>query len=74
MATVEGHDRLDIFKGNLIAFREWMAARGYRDKPLIVTEYGILISVRYDFTHPRMSRFLLGTFDFFLSATDEATG
>lgn len=71
---VEDHDRLDIFKANLVTFRQWMADRGYRDKPLIVTEYGILISVHYDFTHPRVRTFMQGTFDFFLSATDEATG
>lgn len=72
--TEKDHDRLDIFKDNLMAFRAWMAARGYRDRPLIVTEYGILISAYSGFTHGRIRTFMRGAFDFFLNATDEATG
>lgn len=71
---VEDHDSLAIFKANIIAFRQWMAAHGYRDKPLIVTEYGILFSPDHGFPYDKVRTFMLGTFDFFLSATDAATG
>lgn len=72
--TQEDHDRLDIFKANIITFRQWMADRGYRDKPLIVTEYGILHSTLHGFDYLRVRTFMLGTFDFFLSATDPMIG
>lgn len=70
----QDHDRLDIFAANLVAFRQWMADRGYRNTPLIVTEYGVLLSVYHGYTPGRVRTFMFGTFDFFLSATDEATG
>lgn len=71
---VDDHDSLEIFKANIIAFRQWMAARGYRDTPLLVTEYGILLSTYHGFPYEKVRTFMLGTFDFFLSATDAATG
>ena len=71
---VHDHDSLAIFKANIIAFRQWMAAHGYRDKPLLVTEYGILLPPVYGFPYDKVRTFMLGTFDFFLSATDAATG
>ncbi len=57
-----------------------MADRGYRNWPLIVTEYGILMPSSYDagngrtYDHAFMREFMLGTFDFFLNATDNETG
>lgn len=71
---LQDHDNLNIFKANIVAFRQWMAAHGYRDKPLIVTEYGILLSAAHGFTYDKVRTFMLGTFDFFLSATDATTG
>jgi hypothetical protein len=72
--TDNDNDRLDIFTANLITFRQWMADRGYRNTPLIVTEYGVLLSAQHGYTPGRVRTFMLGTFDFFLRATDEATG
>ncbi|MCB0105932.1 MAG: hypothetical protein KDE53_08480 [Caldilineaceae bacterium] len=71
--AIENHDDLDIFQANLLAFRQWMAANGYRDTPLIVTEYGILLP-DLAFPYPAVRTFMLGTFDYFLSATDESVG
>lgn len=68
------HDDIEIFKTNLIAFRQWMADRGYRDKPLLVTEYGILLSPLHGFSYEIVRDFMLASFDFFLTATDAATG
>ncbi|MCB0183475.1 MAG: hypothetical protein KDE31_04385, partial [Caldilineaceae bacterium] len=60
------HDNLDIFQANLVAFRQWMADNGYRDKALLVTEYGILLP-DIAFPHTAVRDFMTGTFDFFLS-------
>ena len=35
---VQEHDDLAVFQRHIIAFREWMAKRGYRDRPLVITE------------------------------------
>ncbi|MBX3013396.1 MAG: hypothetical protein KF832_17885 [Caldilineaceae bacterium] len=72
--TVDDHDDTGIFQNNIIAFRQWMAARGYRDKPLLITEYGILLSPLHGFPHEKVRTFMLASFDFFLTATDANTG
>lgn len=72
--TILDHDKIEIFKNNIIDFRAWMANRGYRDTPLIVTEYGILLSVEHGFTYEKVRAFMLSSFDFFLTATNASTG
>ncbi len=72
--TLEDHDNLTIFKNNIIAFRQWMADRGYRDKPLLITEYGILLSPLHGFPYTKVKSFMLASFDFFLTSTDATTG
>jgi hypothetical protein len=71
---VQDSDSLDIFKAQVVAFRQWMRERGQQNKPLIVSEYGILMPPDFGFDPERVSRFMLGTFDFFLSARDAAIG
>lgn len=73
------HSNLTIFQENIFAFRQWMAANGYRDKPLLVTEYGILLPDLYqdfgiDFSYSAVRNFMWGSFDYFLNATDETVG
>ncbi|MFB0545958.1 MAG: hypothetical protein ACETWB_03530, partial [Anaerolineae bacterium] len=50
--TIQQHDNIVtkpyIFKEQIRKFREWMRDNGERDKPLIVTEYGILMPDRGD--------------------------
>jgi len=36
------HIDLALFVQQIRAFRAWMAARGQQEKPLIVSEYGVL--------------------------------
>ena len=71
---IDDHDDLEIFKAQLVAFRQWMADNGRRDKPLIVSEYGILMPEDYGFGPERMQRFLYGTYEIMLTATDEKLG
>lgn len=71
---IADHADIAIFRRQIVAFRQWMADRGLRDKPLIVTEYGILMPDSYGFPPARVSQFMADTFDFFLTARDPAIG
>lgn len=73
-------DDVAIFQQRIIEFRQWMAAKGQRDKPLIVTEYGVLFPEDYydengrRFSSERVSAFMQATFDFFRTYTDTSIG
>jgi len=71
---LDDHDDLEVFKAQIINFRQWLADRGQRDKPLIVSEFGILMPEDYGFGPERVQRFLYGTYEFMLTATDEQIG
>jgi hypothetical protein len=71
---IEDSGNLDLFRQQIVAFRRWMADRGYQNRPLIVSEYGIPMPEDYGFPPDRVVRFLTGTFDYFLSAADPALG
>jgi hypothetical protein len=77
---IRDHDRLDIFAEQIVRFRQWMADHDQREKPLWVPEYGILMwsdildEDGEDFSDDRVIAFMHGTFDYFLTATDEAIG
>jgi hypothetical protein len=66
---LDDHDNVAIFQQNMIDFRNWMAARGYGDKPLVVSEYGILMPADYGFPPESVASFMTASFDFFLTAT-----
>lgn len=68
------HDNLTIFKQQIVDFRRWMAERGFRDQPLIVSEYGVLMPASYGFPADRVAGFLIDTLDFFLTARDPEIG
>jgi hypothetical protein len=71
---IEDHDDMAIFQEQIVGFRRWMAEKGFRDKPLLVSEYGILMPDSYGFPPDAVSQFLVDTFDFFLTARDGQTG
>jgi len=71
---IEDHDDMETFRRQIIAFRRWMKERGEREKPLIISEYGILMPVDYGFDYQRVRDFMYATFDFFLTASDDALG
>lgn len=68
---IDDHDSLVIFKDFIGTFRQWMADRGYRNRPLIITEFGILWPEDYGagFGPARVNTFMRGTFEFLNSAT-----
>lgn len=82
------HIDLDLFDSQIRAFRGWMAARGQQEKPLIVSEYGVLYRHcairRWDGEKfvcdlsfndgPTVSNFMLATFDYLLNERDCTLG
>lgn len=71
---ITDHADMVIFRRQIIDFRRWMAERGLRDKPLIVSEYGILMPASYGFPTETVAGFMVDSFDFFLTASDPETG
>ncbi len=71
---IEDHDSLEIFGQQILDFRRWMNDRGERDKPLIVSEYGIVMPTEFGFSHERVRDFMYATFDFFIASKDPDLG
>ncbi len=72
--AINDHDNMTIFRRQIYAFRRWMKEKGQQNKPLIVSEYGILFPEELGFTEQRVERFMLATFDFFMNARDPDLG
>jgi len=66
---LEDTDNLDIFKQFIVDFRQWMADRGYQERPLIITEYGELMPEDYGFPPSRVNAYMNATFDYLSTAT-----
>ena len=73
-------DNLTIFWQRIIDFRRWMARHGQRNKPLVITEYGVLFPEDYAdedgnlFSQDRVSVFMRGGFDLMRNGKDAALG
>jgi hypothetical protein len=70
---VQDNDSLVIFKQFIVDFRQWMADRGYKERPLIITEYGVLMPEEYGFPPTRVNAYMNATFDY-LSTAAGSTG
>jgi hypothetical protein len=68
------HDNLELWIKHIVDMRQWMKNRGYRDRPLIITEFGILMPEAYGYDYPRVRTFMLETFDWLRTAIDAETG
>jgi hypothetical protein len=71
---IADHADMAIFRRQIEDFRRWMAEKGFRDKPLLVSEYSILMPESYGFPPDLVSQFMVDTFDYLLTATDAETG
>lgn len=71
---VADHDDLTLVERQIWDMRRWMAERGQRDKPLWITEYGILMPTEYGFDAERVAAFLEGSFELFLNLRDPELG
>ena len=67
LKTVDDHDNIGLITQQIRDFRQWMLNRGQRNKPLINTEYGILMPEDIGFDYPRVRTFMLSSFDVFLN-------
>jgi hypothetical protein len=65
---------LSFFKEQVVRFRQWMADNGYRNLPLYVSEYGILMPEDRGFPPSQVNQFMDETFDYMLTATSEQIG
>ena len=63
------HD-LNVFYAQLIEFRKWMKQRGYENKPLIISEYGILLSEEHGYTPDYIASYLFHTLQIILLSYD----
>lgn len=71
---VADHDNLQLVENQIRLMRHWMAGRGERQKPLIVTEYGILMPAEYGFPPERVATFMQNSFDLFRTLRDPNLG
>jgi len=71
---VKDHADMAIWVNQILAFRRWMQAHGEQGKPLIISEYGILMPADYGFPVDTVQRFMVDTFDTMLNARDPAIG
>jgi len=67
---IQDNDSLDIFKEHVQRFRQWMADRGYQNRPLIITEFGVQMWPEYGFPPERVNAYMNATFDYLTSARD----
>ena len=72
--TIDDNGSVEIFREGIVRFRDWMAAAGYRDRPLVITEFGIQMPPDYGFPPERVGAYLRDTFGYLLSASDSTTG
>lgn len=81
------HDSIEVFEEQVVAMRQWMRDHGYQYKPLLLSEYSLLLSYEDDgdtchvqdeygncFTPQRVQTFMTNTFDYLSSATDPNLG
>jgi len=71
----------DIFKTLVTEFRQWMKAKGFQDKPLIISEYGVLMPSTYVAPDGQegtgdhlVITFMRESFDFLLNKKDPDLG
>jgi hypothetical protein len=71
---IAAHHNLGYFQEFIRAMRVWMAAHGERNKPLLITEYGVLYTQDYGISSAQVKNYLTSSFDYLLTASDATTG
>ncbi len=72
--TMDDHDKLVLVENQVRLMRRWMVDHDQREKPLYVTEYGILMPAVYGFEPFRVIQFMIGSFDLFDRLRDPNLG
>ncbi len=76
---VRENDSFDLFKQQILRFRQWLADHGYGGSPVYLSEYGVLMPNIFappdDFPPDRVNAFMTRTFDYILKeAVDPQLG
>ncbi|MCB0188073.1 MAG: hypothetical protein KDE31_27585, partial [Caldilineaceae bacterium] len=74
LTPLSKHADSTTFQQRIRDFRQWMSVNGYRNSPLIVSEYGVLLSPAHGFPYPVVRDYMLASFDFMLNTTDKDFG
>jgi len=74
LREVKDHGRLDLFEEQIVAFRRWMANNGFRNTPLALTEFGILMPAKYGYPTDFVVQYLYNTFDWLQNIKDDQLG
>lgn len=67
ITSIDDHDNLELIAQQIRDFRQWMLEHGQRNKPLINTEHGILMTEDLGFDYTRVRTFMLNSFNLFLN-------
>lgn len=70
----EDNARVDLFAEGIQRFRRWMANNGYRDTPLYVSEYGVLMPPIFGFPPSIVNNYMRQSFDYMLTTKDKTIG
>ena len=65
---------IDLYVERIERFRQWMHDRGYRDKPLSMSEYGVLMPQDFGFDSDRVNAYMNATFEYMRTRTDPDLG
>lgn len=68
------HSDVTLIEEQVVRMRTWMAQNGERDKPLIISEYGILLPQIFGYPQHIVSEFMWNSFDLFATLRDPALG
>ncbi|MBN1401832.1 MAG: hypothetical protein JXA74_13400 [Anaerolineae bacterium] len=79
---VNDNANVELFKEKIVLFRTWMQENGQRQKPLIISEYGVLMPSGHGYLgganeqlgDQMVKDFMSGTFDYCIQATDPHLG
>lgn len=71
---VSEHDNLTLVENQVRLMRRWMQEHGQAEKPLYITEYGILMPPDYGFSPGRVVQFMVDSFDLFRTLRDPELG
>lgn len=66
LTTTDDYLNTDAMLDQVRMFRRWMADHGQRHKPLINSEFGVLLGEREGIYYPQVRDFMLRSFDLFL--------
>jgi hypothetical protein len=71
---IQDNANVEVLKKQVFAFRRWMVGRGLGDRPLVVTEFSVLMPADYGFPFERVRSFMMAAADFLMTAEDDELG